>query len=226
MGKQLLRVFMIAVCLGGTAGHGQTPPPAASAPLTSVAIDPALFRDGAIQRFSGTLGAWTYVCDEVKQLKQRFCSLRSAVKDKAAAVMAELTISTGEDGRPAALMRMAEGDIGGEGVDIVVNARPNPAGAKPAAAAKPVEPYKVYPAACERGVCELIWTLTPAHISALNSGAGLIMRYRARVPNVSALAGGLKPDQPPRQTLDAAIDATGFSAAVEASLKPSAGPLR
>ena len=61
------------------------------APLTSIAIDPTLFREGAITRLAGTRGAWSYDCDEVARLKQRFCSLRTSVKAADGAILAGLT---------------------------------------------------------------------------------------------------------------------------------------
>ena len=193
-------------------------------PLTSAAIDPGLFREGAIQRFTGSVGAWGFVCDEVKQLKQRFCSLRSAVKDRDGTVIADLTVSTGEDGRPAALLKMAADRITEDGISII----PRPAAGAKGSAAKmkgPV-PYKVYPAACDRGVCQLIWSLTGEHIVALNTGAGLTLRYGMRDRAVSALAAGMKPGQAATRMVEETIDATGFAEALNASLQPTVGGAR
>ena len=85
---------LLVICAASAAGQ-QT------SQLTSRAIDPTLFRDGAVTRFSGAHEGWRFVCDEVRQLKQRFCSLRTMVRDGGGGEFAELTISTGEDGRPA-----------------------------------------------------------------------------------------------------------------------------
>ena len=211
---------VLSVLLWASAvGVAQVATPGGHEPLTSVAIDPALFREGAIQRFSGHEGAWGFVCDEVKQLKQRFCSMRSLVKDQDGAVIADLTISSGEDGRPAALLKMAAGRITEAGVSIIPRAAPGAKGG--VAKLKGPVPYKVYPAACERGVCQLIWSLTPEHIVALNTGAGLTLRYAARDPAAAGLAAGLKAELPATKTVEEFVDATGFAAALEASLKPA-----
>ena len=187
--------------------------------LTSPAIDATLYRDGAITRFSGQHDAWRYVCDEVKQLKQRFCSLRTDVRDISGALLAEMTVSTGEDGRPAALLRMASNQLTDDGVDIVSGpppamGAPGQQPGQPKAAKKTV--YRVYPAACESGVCQLIWTLQPGQIAALNSGAGLLMRYAVAPSGVAPAISA--PKSPP--TIEANIRGAGFVTALADSLKP------
>jgi hypothetical protein len=209
--------------------HAQTAAPGAPKPLTSQAIDPTLFRDGAVRRFSGEVAAWGYVCDEVAQLKQRFCSLRSTVKDSAGTRVARITVSTGENGRPAALLEMAQSALTEAGIAVTPRTVATPqtqakANGKGAGKAKPATPhpdvpYKVFPAACEKGTCQLIWTLPPDHIAALNNGAGLKLRYTSPGASPSTLAAALNSGAP--VTREAAIDAAGFAAAVEASVKPS-----
>jgi invasion protein IalB len=186
-----------------------TSPPVARAAdpaLTSRAIDPTLFRDGAVQRFSGIVEAWSYVCDDVAGLKQRFCSLRSQVMDGTGSQVALLVISTGEDGRPAALLKLKADRFGPGGIEVTPLGSP-PVAAKPPskardtspANARPSPPVKVYPAQCDVGVCQLIWTLDPLQIAALRSGAGL------RITG---------------QPLDVVVSGRGFAAAIDASLKP------
>ena len=187
--------------------------------LTSRAIDPALFRDGAISRFSGQHDAWRYVCDEVKQLKQRFCSLRTDVRDAAGNQLAEMTVSTGEDGRPAALLRMAARQLTEKGIDIIATppAEKTASGkqSKKAKAAEAAE-YRVYPAGCDGGVCQLIWTLQPDQITALNLNTGLTLRYAVQPSGLAAATS--TPAAP--QIMEAQIVSTGFAAALADSLKP------
>ena len=193
---------------------------------TSVAIDPSLFREGAIKRFSGTHDGWTYVCDEVAKMKKRFCSLRTTAKDVTGKVVAALTVSTGEDGRPAALLRMAAASFNEAGVEVTGlvaeagGAAPAPAksGAKPVAKAGAARVVRVHPASCKAEVCDLIWTLPPDHIAALSGGPGLQLRYTTPAPGVSSLASALKAGT--NATVVVVVPAKGFAAAVDASVKP------
>jgi len=193
---------------------------------TSVAIDPSLFREGAIKRFSGTHDGWTYVCDEVAKMKKRFCSLRTTAKDVTGKVVAALTVSTGEDGRPAALLRMAAASFNEAGVEVTGlvaeagGAAPAPvkSGAKPVAKAGAARVVRVHPASCKAEVCDLIWTLPPDHIAALSGGSGLQLRYTTPAPGVSSLASALKAGT--NATVVVVVPAKGFAAAVDASVKP------
>ena len=199
----LVRWFMLPTLRSllqlSTAGNACAQTKAAEpAPLTSIAIDPTLFREGAITRLAGTRGAWSYDCDEVARLKQRFCSLRTSVKAADGAILAGLTVSTGQDGRPAALLVMAARDITRYGIEIGVPApastsQPRGQGApgvKEAVVAKPKTPaaIRVYPAACTADVCQLVWTLSTEQIAALNSGGGLQLRYVPPIAETMALA--------------------------------------
>ncbi len=225
--RLLFAALLLAAFLGPLAAFAQAPIGGAQAPggdsLTSVAIDPTLFRDGAIKRFSGTHEAWSYVCDEVAKMKKRFCSLRTTVKDGQGHVVAALTVSTGEDGRPAALLKMAAARFNEAG--IVVSAVGDGAGASKgggAAAAKgkpkPAAVTKLYPAACKGEVCEMVWTLPGDHIAALSAGEGLQLRFTPAKPGVPSLAGALKGDAV--QPVVVVVASKGFAAAVDASVKP------
>lgn len=214
-----LIAFGVFVGLGSLDAWCQTAPD----PLTSIAIDPTLFRDGAITRFSGTHDNWNYVCDEVAKMKKRFCSLRSTLKDSQGRIVAALTISTGEDGRPAALLRMAANEFDETGIEIAALAPPaaaKPTGNKDGAKSKPKPPAatKLYPAACAADICQMVWTLPVDHIEALNAGSGLRMRYFRSMPRQSSLATALK--SAPPAAIEVLIPAAGFSAAVDASTKP------
>ncbi len=212
------RPILVALLVGANSltASSQTEPE----PLTSVAIDPGLFKDGAIQRFSGTHGQWSYVCDEVAKMKKRFCSLRSLLKDGNGAVVAALTISTGEDGRPAALLKMAAETFDETGLEVAVSETADAASTKPAGKTKPKSPpaIRVHPAACNGGVCQMVWTLVPAHIEALSAGAGLRLRYTQPTAGQSSLGQALKGAVAKPVTV--LIPSAGFAAAVEASVKP------
>jgi hypothetical protein len=218
--RKSMRIFITLAFISGLlAPCVYAQPTAPGSALTSQAIDPSLFREGAVRRFSGQAAAWTYVCDEVPQLKQRFCSLRSMIKDNTGAAIARITVSTGENGRPAALLEMAQSELTETGIEITLRPVAPKADPKGAAKAKAAVPYRVFSAACAKGTCQLIWTLPPDHVAALNSGSGLKIRYQRPGAAASSLAAALKPGAP--ATNEAIIDATGFAAAVDASVKPS-----
>lgn len=215
-----LRLFtcllLLAALLAATVAVAQSSNPPPGEPLTSVAIDPTLYRDGAIQRFSGTHDAWSYVCDEVAKQKKRFCSLRTLVRDPGGVVIAALTVSTGEDGRPAALLRMAAASFNETGIEVWANpVAPAASKAKP----KPQAITKLYPAACDANVCQMVWTLPPDHISALNAGSGLQLRFTQPKPGSSQLAESLKLG--PSRAIEVTVPGQGFSSAVTASIKPA-----
>ena len=216
-----LLIFLLSVLVVSA-----QPAPAPATPLTSVAIDPGLFRDGAIKRFSGTHEAWTYVCDEVAKMKKRFCSLRSHVIGPDGRVVAALTISTGEDGRPAALLAMAGSSFNETGIEVSAKVEPTLAqhANKQQLSVDSAKPNKsklaamrLYPAACQENICQMIWTLPQEHIRALSSGVGLRLRFTPATAGVSPLASALR--QNSVDPIEAAIDARGFAAAVDASVK-------
>ena len=216
--KKTLLKAGTGVCLGVQilAAAAQTPNPPETQ-LTSVAIDPTLYRDGAINRFSGAHGRWTFVCDEVAKLKQRFCSLRSLIRSASGDAVANLTISTGQDGRPAALLVLPADQVSRIGIEVLLNRPAAPQG-NGLVKSKLQNPVRVYPAACTAELCQLIWSLPPAHIDALNTGSGLIVRYVPPPPSAPAPAASL--GAIPTKPIELPIPADGFAAAVAASLAP------
>ena len=224
--RLMFAALLLAVFLGPLAVLAQA---LAGDSLTSVAIDPTLFREGAIKRFSGTHEAWSYVCDEVAKMKKRFCSLRTTVKDGTGRMVAALTVSTGEDGRPAALLRMAAASFNETGIEVSAvgdgegtagGAGAGKGGGASVAQGKPkaAAVTKLYPAACTGEVCEMVWTLPADHIAALSAGAGLQLRFTPARPGVPSLAGALKGDA--AQPVVVVVASKGFAAAVDASVKP------
>jgi invasion protein IalB len=206
----------IALLAAGSRGEAQAP----TAPLTSAPIDPSIYRDGEVRRFTSVHGNWRVVCDEVTRLRQRFCSLRSAVAGADGAVTAELTVSTGQDGRPAGLLKIAATLVHGGSVEITTpgaSANPEPSSkgkAKPA----PTPPAKtaLKPVGCDERICTFIWTLRADQITALNDGRGLNLLAVAG-PGLDSLA-SFKPVKP--RTIALNIAAEGFKEAVAVSLKP------
>ena len=173
-GVALLTIALLGLMGAGTPIQAQTRNDA----LTSAAIDPTIYRDGEVRRFSSVHGNWRIVCDEVTRLHQRFCSMRSLIAQTDGSVVAELTISTGQDGRPAALLKITDALVRDGTLDVVVppDAAP-PSTAKTAAAIRKSTPQKgrtppprsvtrLTAVTCDRRLCTLIWTLRPEQIAA------------------------------------------------------------
>ena len=196
--------------------HAQSLP----TPLTSPAIDPTIYRDGEVRRFSSQHGVWGVVCDEVTRLKQRFCSLRTILAGAEGTVVADVTISTGQDGRPAGLLRIAAPLVRGGNLEITTQ----PASSKPELAAKgksmpvPSSPAKttLKPVNCDERACTVIWTLRAEQIAALNDGRSLSLLAVAGV-DFETLANftAIKP-----RTVALRLTGVGFKDAVAVSLRP------
>jgi hypothetical protein len=221
-----LAILMIGVAVP-TTGIAQS----SRQPLSSAAIDPSIYREGEVKRFSETHGAWTVVCDEIARLKQRFCSLRSPIPLDDGRTAAVLTISTGQDGRPAAMLRMTADLVASGYVDVAPAADtatniagPSSVGQKAGAAAakqkaKLPPSIRVKPVSCDKGVCTLIWTLTGDQIGALNTTRGLRLAATA-AGELSSLA-TLSPEKSKLQKpVELMVVAHGFSEAVGTSMKP------
>lgn len=183
------------------------------AALTSPAIDPELFREGEVKRGQAAFGAWTAVCDEVPRLHQRFCSLLASFRGPQDQSVADMIVSTGDNGKPAALIRVAPDAFIGAGVRISVVLAQPPAGKKPP---QPVERKLGFVGCDDRG-CLAIWSISGADINALNAGAMLrlrLERLRAFGPFTAAIAA---PDR--RFAIEVELPGAGFPQAVAATLK-------
>lgn len=168
--------------------------------LASAPIDASMFRDGEVRRTADSYAAWTLVCDVIPRLGHRFCSL-SAAPSRLGSASVALTVSTGDDGRPAALLRLPLGLSLPFGVRI----KPlGPGGGEPE--------RQVSVALCSATSCEAVWSLSQGDIAALRSGSGLrisVRNWRFDLPG--------RHDSPTPVT--AMIDGHGFSEAVAASLR-------
>jgi invasion protein IalB len=204
-------------------------PAHAQQPLSSAAVDATIYREGEVKRFVSEHDRWQIVCDEITRLQKRFCSLRSAVLNVRGERAGEVTISTGQDGRPAALLRLRAALVGAGFVEIAsVQAEPaiapnaatapgKTSGKRKATASPPVVPAtRLRPVVCDASVCTLIWTLRLDQIDALNDGNGLSLQM-----TTGGDPGNLAPVQAkPRDDTQINISATGFKDAVARSLQP------
>ena len=186
---------------------------AEESPLASAAVDYTLYREGEVTRATAAFGGWTVVCDEIRRLHQRFCSLKTALRDAEDHSIAEITVSTGDNGRPAALIRIALGSYIGKGLRLWV---------EPVAAPKDKNPprlpeHQLDLITCDTKGCTAIWSLLPAEIAALNQGASIHLRL-TRVKSLSLLTPVIA--APERLTaIEGAASGFGFSQAVASTLK-------
>jgi invasion protein IalB len=188
---------------------------ASSASFTSAAVDRDLYREGEVRRVTGAYADWTLVCDEIQRIRRRFCSLESAALGAAGNAVARIIVSTGDDGRPAALMHLPLGISLRHGVELAIESSTSPRRAGHAATSAP--PRQVPIATCDTKACTALWTLTQSELDALAHGLSLHLHYRF-VASVPALAADII--APARTTMiDGTVAAQGFAEAVAASLQ-------
>jgi invasion protein IalB len=186
--------------------------PATAQNITTPAIDVSMFREGEVQRVNATFGAWSTVCDEIKRLNQRFCSLKAVMRDMNGQNIAHVTVSTSDNGKPAAIVRVGAGTHIGTGAHI----RIEPVSMKGAKKSTSID-HPISFVTCDKAGCNAIWSLTHAEISALNKGAKIYIRIAQVRP-----FGPLVPvmSSPERLTmLEASVEGNGFAQAVNSTLK-------
>ena len=133
-----------------------------------------------------------------------------------ALVSSVVTISTGQDGRPAAMLKIAAALVAAGQVAITPTASP------PAALAqkpKPQTTQRIKPVTCDKAVCTIIWSLNADQIGALNTGAGLHL-VATPAAAASSLATLAPTKQPAAKAIEFDIPAAGFADAVAVSMKP------
>jgi invasion protein IalB len=182
--------------------------------LATPAVDRTIYRDGEVRRLSATSGSWSVICDEVVRLRQRFCSLAALGRDATGEARVGLTISTADDGKPAALLRLPFGVVLRDGIEVIVSpGAPTPSA--PKVRAPPAEPsIRLQVVTCDKTACLTAWSLTPFQLAALNGAGAIKFRYRA------LLAGRLGMDIAQSGTpVEATVECLGFAEAVQATLK-------
>lgn len=181
-------------------GLAPMPQPRAAS-LASAPIDAALFRDGEVHRSQAAYDRWTLVCDAIPRLGHRFCSLKAAPATLGTATL-DLTVSTGDDGRPAALVRLPFG------LSLPFGVRVKALGPGAAEAER-----RIGVALCSAASCEAVWTLSAGDLAALKSGAGL--RLTVQGWRFAPGAGRGATPRPATTT----VGGSGFAAAIAASLR-------
>ena len=163
---------------------------------------------------SATSGSWSVICDDVVRLRQRFCSLVTLGRDATGAARVGLTVSTADDGKPAALLRLPFGVVLRDGIEVIVSpgATSSPA---PKGRAQPAEPpMRLQVVTCDKTACLTAWSLTPSQLAALNRAGAIKFRYRALVAD--RLGMDIAQSGAP---VEATVECLGFAEAVQATLK-------
>ena len=183
-------------------------PVAASAEggLTSAPIDYSVYRAGEVSRLEQRFGAWQLTCDEIKRLGRRFCSLRGVARADDGTIIAALTVSTDERGRPAALFRLPFGTVLSSGVNL----RRVEARAKRTATVSALRPT-----VCDGDGCEVFWPIVAEDIRTLtaNERVEITFRMTKPPPALAPLLGSMVP-------VEGTIQTAGFAAALHASMGP------
>lgn len=205
-----LRFFALAFLLDPVAACRAI---AADAELASPAIDASMFRDGEVKRGIAEFGAWSTVCDEVARLRQRFCSLKARIHDPGGRMIAEMIVSTGDNGCPAAMLHIGAGVHIGSGAKLWLE----PVQLKGAkkAVAKPAR--QLYFISCEVRFCTAVWSLAGEDIAALNAGASVRLRVVQVKPFGPLTASIASPER--LIALDGAAEGGGFAQAIASTLK-------
>ena len=176
--------------------------------LASPAIDRDMFRAGEVARLQRDFGSWRMVCDEVKKLRQRFCSLRSLAYDSNGKPVAGIVVSTADNGRPAALLTLPYGVSLTRPVAVFTE----PKGGKGKAAR-----IDMRPVICADDGCKIVWPLTGADIAALRGGTDFHVVY-AVTPALNDFPGPVLV-QRNALVVEGRVAGAGFDEAVLASLK-------
>ena len=214
----ILPLVLLLVLRGPPQARAQGAP--AGQAFTSEAIDRGVFKEGEVRRFEGHFLSWRVVCDEVPRIKQRFCSLFTAGADAAGRPVTVLTVSTSDEGRPAAMIRLPHGVSIKRGLEVLTGP---PAGnaPPPARRARLKQPLKEKAAvlklgfpSCDAQGCITLWNLTPKQIAALSSGGTLRIKFttlRSRYLWMTPPTGWQVAQE------EAVIDGAGFGDAIKAT---------
>lgn len=162
----------LGLLLSALGAHAAEKSPALATPM----INPGIYRDGEVQRLKGRFGDWTVTCDEIKSLKQRYCSLRSVALRNDNRGAAVVDLSTGDNGKPAALVHLPLGVSVAYGLDVEVGeasaSRPKPTG-RNGAGASPGALRKLGIVSCSDRECLAVWSLNADDVRALTDGTAI-----------------------------------------------------
>ena len=180
--------------------------------VTSPAFDAKVYNENAIKQSRKTFANWSLICADVQDLNRRFCNLASLAKAADGNFFVAIVVSTTDDGKPAAVLRMPLSVSLREGVEV----------ASSAAATKKPKPDKSVArhidfASCEQQICTSILPLKPADLAALSGRGGLRLRIHVLTAQQPQQTASL---MLPSRALDVVFDGAGFAEALQASQNP------
>lgn len=175
------------------------------AAFSSAPVDLSLYRPEAVRRWAKQSAGWRIACDEIIPLQRRFCSLSTAAHPSHGALLASLTISTGQDGRPAALLVLPHGVFLPDGVSLKAE------GAK-------ATPRRLRMTACDANACQLVYEPARTEIGVLRSGGALRFSFEIWSAPSAADAASLS-DSKRRRQVTVMISGAGFQQALAAGME-------
>ncbi len=208
MKKHIYAFFLIAACLNCfvTSAVGQ----AGTQPFVSEAVDKDMYKEGEVHRLNQKFQEWDVVCDEIVRQKRRFCSLSTFGKEASGRQLVHLTVSTSDDGKPAAMLRLPFGISIEKKIEIEIKLQ-----AKKPDILKLVVPY------CDVQGCLTVFALKPAFIEALNNKASFEIRFWiVETSNYEITTPALRSYRPIR----AFFNGNGFAEAIKGSMAVGTKP--
>ena len=185
--------------------------------LSSPMVDTTMYRDGEVKRLSGIFGDWRVVCDEISRLKQRFCSLKTGIVSSDARIVGVIDMSTGDNGRPVALIHLPLGVLVPSGVEVSLADAATSSKKGNRGERRAFQSHRLAITACDPSQCLAVWTLDGAELAALQGIGKLRLRYKT-VSSVTAMPLSLVPLYS-QTSVEASISSAGFALAVKASLQ-------
>lgn len=171
--------------------------------LTSAPVDYSVYRAGEVQRVEKQFEAWQLTCDEIKRLGRKFCSLRGVARSADGTIVAALTVSTDEGGRPAALVRLPFGTVLPSGLTL----------RRLETSSKRNQALALHPMVCDESGCEFLWSLGADDIRTLTLNHTIQIAFRmTKTPRL------LSPLLASAAPVEGTIQAAGFAAALQASM--------
>jgi invasion protein IalB len=184
-------------------------PASAQDSFSSPAIDPSIYRDGAIENIRKEFDSWTAICREVKNTRQRVCNLVSQVVNVDGAEFGTLVLATDDQGKPAMMLELKAPIVVSAPVKLQTQfpAKENQKSIK--------VPYQSEqgPLICAR-FCKYVFYAEPKLIFSLNEGNDVVIAFLAASPSDVAPSRPLPKGMPVRLI----VHGKGFAAALQASL--------
>jgi hypothetical protein len=184
-------------------------PAAAQDLFSSPAIDASIYRDGAIQNIRKEFGAWTAVCSEVKNARQRVCNLVTQVVNGEGAEFGKLVLATDDQGKPAMMLALKPPVV----VSAPVRLQTEFTAKESKKSVKIAYQSEYGPLICER-LCKYVFYAEPKLIFSLNEGNDVAVAFLSVAPSDIAPSRPLPKGMPVRLL----IHGKGFAAALQASV--------